>query len=208
MPDPAKFLFQTRFEAGARAAPPPRNNFTAAEVEAARKAGEQAGHAAGKAKAMAEIEARAAATLDRIAAGMAGTLEQINARHDEQTRETLATTVEILRRLFPTLATRHEVAEIEALLAQCVALMPDEPRLVVRIPEDLDGQIRPRFERTIERTGFAGQVSLIADPALSDGQSRIEWSEGGVSRDTGRLWAEVDAVIARYIDPDSTADAT
>ena len=86
--------------------------------------------------------------------------------------------------------------------------MPDEPRLVVRIPEDLDGQIRPRFERTIERTGFAGQVSLIADPALSDGQSRIEWSEGGVSRDTGRIWAEVDAVIARYIDPDSTADAT
>jgi hypothetical protein len=55
MTDHAKFLVQTRFEAGMRPAPAPRNNFTAAELEAARKAGEQAGHAAGRAKAMAEI---------------------------------------------------------------------------------------------------------------------------------------------------------
>jgi flagellar assembly protein FliH len=206
MTDHAKFLFQTRFEAGMRPAPAPRNNFTAAELEAARKAGEQAGHAAGRAKAMAEIEARAAASLDRLVAGMAGTLEQINARHDEQTRETLATTVEILRKLFPTLANRHEAAEVEALLAECVALMPDEPRIVVRVPEALDGQIRPRFERTIQRTGFAGQVTLIADPALSDGQSRIEWSEGGVGRDTTRLWAEIDTVIARFANPASGPD--
>jgi flagellar biosynthesis/type III secretory pathway protein FliH len=198
MPDPAKFLFETRFEHGMRPPPPPRSSFTAAEVEAARKAGEQAGHAAGRAKALAEVEARAAAAVDKLAAGMAMALSEIAVRHEVQTRENLATAVEVVRKLFPALAQRHEIGEIEALLADCVARMPDEPRLVVRVPADIAEVVRGRFDDAVARTGFAGRATLIADPALPAGASRIEWSDGSVARDTGALWTEIDSILDRY----------
>jgi flagellar assembly protein FliH len=203
MPEPAKFLFETRFEHGMRPPPPPRNSFTAAELEAARRSAEEAGRAAGRSKAMAEIEARAAAAIETLAAGMAETLTGIAARHEAQTRETLATAIEVVRKLFPALAQRHEIAEIEALLADCVARMPDEPRLVVRVPADIAEIVRARFDDAVARTGFAGQATLIADPALPGGRARIDWSDGGVARDTGALWAEIESILARYVADDA-----
>lgn len=198
MPDPAKFLFETRFEHGMRPSPPPRNSFTAAELEAARKAGEQTGHAAGRAKAMAEIEARAAAAVEKLVTGMAAALSDIAVRHETQTRENLATAVEVVRKLFPALAQRHEIAEIEALLADCVARMPDEPRLALRVPADIAEILRGRFDDAVARSGFAGRATLISDPALPGGAARIEWSDGSVARDTGTLWTEIDVILDRY----------
>lgn len=198
MPEATKFLFETRFEAGAPAPPPPRKHFSAAEVEAARAAGLRDGQAAGRAKALAEIEARTASAVEGLAAGMARTLAGIDARHAAQMREALDTAIETVRRLYPALAARHEVAEIEALLAECVARLPEEPRIAVRVPETLASQIGPRIERALQRTGFQGKVAIVGDPALSDGQSRIEWSDGGVARDPSHVWTEIESIVARY----------
>ncbi|MFO0293901.1 MAG: hypothetical protein ACK51F_11220 [Rhodospirillales bacterium] len=198
MPEITKFLFETRFEAGAPAPPPPRKHFTAAEVEAARAAGLRDGQAAGRAKALAEIEARTAAAVESLAAGMGQTLAQIDARHGAQMREALDTAVETVRRLYPALAARHEITEIEALLAECVAQLPGEPRIAVRVPEALAPQIGPRIERAAQRTGFQGQIAIVGDPTLADNQSRIEWSDGGVTRDPSLVWTEIESIVARY----------
>lgn len=203
MKEPVKFLFDTRFETGAPAPRPPRSNFTAAELDAARKAGEKAGHAAGRSQALSEIEARAASAIGAVAAGMSDTLAAISTRHEAQTREALAVAIEAVRKLFPALAQRNEIAEIEALLAECVAQLPTEPRLLLRVPEALADLIRPGFDAAVARTGFGGQVALVGDPALPDGRSRIEWSDGGVVRDAAAIWAEINSIVARYAATDT-----
>lgn len=198
MPEATKFLFETRFEAGMPAPPPQRKHFTAAEVEAARAAGLRDGQAAGRAKALAEIEARTASAVEAVAAGMAQTLSGIDARHAGQMREALDMAIETVRRLYPALAARHEIAEIESLLAECVARLPEEPRIAVRVPETLVPQIGPRIERAVQRTGFQGKVAIVGDSDLADGQSRIEWSDGGVARDPSLVWTEIESIVARY----------
>lgn len=195
----SKFLFETRFEPGA---PPPtttRKSFTAAEIDAARAAAEKAGHAAGRAAAIKEIEARAATVLNVLVDGLAGALEQIHARHAAEGRETLAVATTMLRRLFPALSERHEYAELEAMLSDALRQLSTEPRIVVRVPDAIVDAIKPRIDRAVERAGFPGRVILLGDPAMSDAQSRIEWADGGVERDTARVWAEFDAILQRHL---------
>lgn len=205
----SKFLFETSFEPGAAAAKPPaKKSFTPAEFEAVRIAATQSGHAAGRAAALKEIEARTAHALETLASRLAADLAAIHERHATQLRDTLGASAEIIRRLFPTLAQRHEFAEIETLFADCVARLAEEPRLLVRAPEALLDALKPRLDQVAERAGFAGRVILLGDPALSDGQTRIEWADGGVERDSTRLWAEIDAILKRYLTDSSAVDAT
>ena len=205
----SKFLFETNFEPGA-AVPKPlaKKNFNAAEMEAACLAAEQVGHAAGRTAAIKEVEARTAVALETLASRLADDLAKIHERHAAQLRDTLAAAGEMTRRLFPALAERHEFGEIEALFADCVARLNEEPRLLVRAPETLVDALKPRLDRVAERAGYAGRVILIGDPALRDGQTRIEWADGGVDRDSTRLWAEIDTALQRYLTGSAPAGTT
>lgn len=193
----SKFLFDTRFEAGTPSPPPPRKSFTAAEIDAARQAGEKSGYAAGRAAALREIEARVQLALNVMVDGLGGALDVIHARHEAQGRETLAVTTTILRKLYPAMTARFEHGELEALLSDCLRQLASEPRIVVRVSDALIEALKPRIDRATERAGYPGRVIVIGDPEMTDAQSRIEWADGGVERDPARVLAEIDAILQR-----------
>jgi flagellar assembly protein FliH len=195
----SKFLFETRFEAGATPPPPPRKSFNAAELDAARQEAERSGYAAGRAAALREIEARVQLALNVLVDGLGDALRIIHARQEAQGRETLAVATTIIRKLYPALSSRHELAELEALVAESLRQLASEPRIVVRVADDVVDAMKPRIDRASERAGYPGRVILLGDPALSDSQSRVEWADGGVERDPARVWADIDAVLQRHI---------
>ncbi|MBL8697240.1 MAG: hypothetical protein JNK67_02640 [Alphaproteobacteria bacterium] len=207
----SKFLFETRFDAGAApAAPPPRKSFTPAEIEAAKTAAQQAGLAAGRAAALKEIEAKVAAAADSIAKGLDRALGDFVDRQEAQGREATMAAVEMIRRLFPAFAARQEFAEMEALLAECLLRVADEPRIVLRMADELVDAFKPRLDALLARSSYAGKVILLGDPSLRDGQTRIEWADGGVERDTQRIWNEIDQTLQRYLaggDPSGDASS-
>lgn len=206
MPAISKFLFEHSFEAVQKgqdkSAPsmPPRNNFTAAEHEAAKKASFAGGHAAGRAEAVAEAEQVAATTLQTLAGTVKHILAQADQLHAERSRVAIAAVSTMARKLFPALAERHGVAEIEALLGECLAQLHDEPRIVVRLNDLVLDPVRRHLDRLIASLGYTGRVVLLADETLSVSDAKIEWADGGAERDTQRIWAELDAAIQRFVD--------
>lgn len=202
----SKFLFDTRFETGAPPPPPQRKSFTAAELDAARQAGEKSGYAAGRAAALREIEARVQLAMNVMVDGLGGALDAIHARHEAQGRETLVVATTILRKLYPAMTARFEQGELEALLAECLSQLASEPRIVVRVPDGLVDALKPRIDKASARAGYAGRVILIGDPAMTDSQSRVEWADGGVERDPARVLAEIDAILQRQFAGASATD--
>lgn len=195
-----RFLFETRFDAGAgpAPAPAPRKSFTAVELEAAKSAAHQAGLAAGRAAAQKEIALRLAAAVEALSAALARTMEDISARLDAHGRERVSAAAEMVRRLFPALAARHEFGEIEALLSECLARVADEPRIVLRLADPLVADFKPHLDELLARSSYAGKVILLGDPGLREGQARIEWADGGVERDAGAVWRDIDETLQRY----------
>jgi len=199
MPSISKFLFDTEFDKkAAPVAKPVRRNFTAAEVEAEKAKAFADGHAAGVAETQKEVASRTAAAFNAIAAHCAKLVAQIDAQQATATKGAIDAAVAIARKLLPAVARREGMSEIEGLVSECLGRMHDAPKIIVKLNEMHVEPFRQRIDAVAAATGFSGRVAVVADPALGQDDARVEWSDGGVERNTAQIWQEIEAAIQRY----------
>jgi flagellar assembly protein FliH len=105
----------------------------------------------------------------------------------------------IVEKLFPTLAERFGLAEIEAVIADGVSRALDEPRLLVRMSPDNAAALAERLDALAKHGGYDGRVSIISEESLGPADVRVEWGDGGAERMTQRAWTEVTAIVDRAV---------
>lgn len=200
-----KFLFDTAFDAelqnAARATDDARTppSFSAEDLAEARNEGFAAGRSAGLEEAAAAAEQAAAQALVTIAEQLETMATQLVQGGEDRERQAVETAVLLLGKMFPELSRRNALGEVVALITQCLAQLHDEPRVVIRIADTLLDPLRERLDEVAAKAAFDGKVVLLADETLAPSDVRVEWADGGAERDTGRLWAEIDQVLARNL---------
>ena len=193
-----KFLFDTAFAAKAEREQKPKPQFTEDDLAAARGEGQQAGFQMGREAAQREVERRVADALEAVAAGLAG-IDAAQARAAAELRaEAARLALAIAGKLAPELVARQPLAEIEAVIVDCLAQLPTEPRVVVRVAEGLVEALTGRIEALTRRAGFSGAVVLLGEPAMASGDARVEWADGGAERDLARTYAAIEEAVNRY----------
>lgn len=203
-----KFLFDTAFEEEAPVgpgepeppqAPSPEPTFGEADLEAARAEGYARGHADGEAAMLASAEHQAAEALQQIARGCQAALAEL----DEATTRALDHGARagclVVARAMPTLSDRVGRDEILALLKRALANLGDEPRVVVRLADEQLDDLSPAIESAAHQSGYPGRVITLADASVARGDCRIEWADGGMVRDTGRLISEARTLVGQLI---------
>ena len=205
MANPRKYLFDLSFDhpQGPVADRFPRNTpeptFTRAELEVACAAARQEGHLAGLAEASASAEGRLVDATDALASGFASLL----ARADEIQREAEAHALELLRmvtaKAVPALARREPLAELEAMVIDCLREAAEEPRIVLRVAPDLFDPMRERLNAITQSHGFAGKFVLLVDESIGAADGRLEWADGGAERNTRRIARDLDAALERAL---------
>ncbi len=214
-----KFLFDNDFGeapqstvAGARAkgaaasapsapvAPPPR--FTEAEMQGAcdvaRRKSEEAGIARGRSEAIAAFDKQVAATLGTIAQQTAAIAKSL-AAEAQAAGKSVDLALAIVRKLHPALVERHGLSEIESVLGQCLESLKQEPRLVAYVHSARLDALQERLAQLSASSGFEGRVVLIGDDAMGESDCRVEWADGGVEREAGRIWRTIEETLNRYI---------
>jgi flagellar assembly protein FliH len=198
-----KFLFDTTFDAEAQqaaeamkhAAPPP--GYSSADLAEARDEGFADGRSAGLEEAAQSTEHATAQALLTIASRLEEMIEQLAKTSEEREHQAIETAIMLLRKLFPELSRRNALTEVLASIGRCLEQLRDEPRVVVRIADALLDPLHERLESLATKSAFDGKIVLLADESVSSGDVRVEWADGGVERDTVRLWAEIDQVLER-----------
>jgi flagellar assembly protein FliH len=162
------------------------------------------GVALGRAEALAEFDMEREigrlrqATLDAIA-GRLGELLAGSAKASEQAaRDAVAIAAAIARKLLPRLYRERASSEIEELVAGVLAAIGDEPKVIVRISPDLVGELAPAIGASIAASRHEKRLTVIGDPAVGEGDCRIDLTGGGVIRDQALLWREIDALLTEY----------
>jgi len=215
MAAPARFLFDldfTRPEPPAAPAEPERPRIDLdqhlAEMVAleervraeAYEEGRQDGFVAGRTDA----EARAAERLADEAAGLASAaralLGELDAERLAVERIAVDLAVAAARRLATTLIEREPLAEIRALLADCLGPLRKAPHLVVRLAAADADALKPHVDRIARETGFEGRIVILGEDEILRGDCRIEWADGGILRDSARLAAEIDSAVDRWFE--------
>ncbi len=192
-----KFLFDMSFENAEDDYPGPNGQSSRKDLEEARAEGFAAGKQAGADETRRSIEQQMAQTLDAISQRLGALCQaQIDAV-DQQARETVETATVIMRKLFPKLANNHGLAEIEALVRECLERLREEPRIVIRVADQLLDEIESRVATLATRCGFDGKIVFLSQEDLEPGDVRIEWADGGAERSSEQLWRTIDEVINR-----------
>jgi flagellar assembly protein FliH len=105
----------------------------------------------------------------------------------------------IVKKLFPALAARDGIAEIEGILTQCLGSQKQEPRLVAYVSAAQLDALQGRLAELTAANGFEGRVVLIGDDKMADSDCRVEWADGGVERDSNQIWRTIEDAINRYL---------
>ncbi len=159
------------------------------------KAGFEAGEQGVNARAAKQLAAAAGALGDRVAA--------LSASLDDMKKQALAEAVDlaaaIAHKLAASLIDAQPVAEIEALVSECLATLDGVPHLVIRCHTEVADAVRQVAMQHIETSGFSGRLIVMGDPEIALGDCRLEWVDGGLVRDRAATAAEIDRRIAAFL---------
>jgi len=138
-----------------------------------------------------------------VGAGWGGIAAALNAALDDHRRQTLAEAADLAavigKKLASSLVAAQPTAEIEALIAECLASLDAVPHLVIRCAPELAEAVREIAAARIATSGFTGRLVVLGDPDQATGDARLEWVDGGIARDRAALEAEIDRRVASYV---------
>jgi flagellar assembly protein FliH len=168
-------------------------------VNTARAEGYQDGLAEGQKAAAAKAAERLAQAAERLADHTAA----LNAALDDSRRATLAEAVDLAatigKKLASAMLAEDPTSEIEALIVECLASLDNVPHLVIRCAPDLADAVREIAQARIAMSGFTGRLVVLGDPDQASGDAKLEWVDGGISRDRSAIEADIDSRIAAYL---------
>jgi flagellar assembly protein FliH len=193
---PVKFLFEDDFASGATPAKPV---IALAQHEALLAQAQADAYRNGLSAAEAQIEGRTAATCDRIAQALAALAQGLGAIEARLEAESVEVAVAVARKLAPETIAMQPLAEISALAAGCFRQLVAAPHVVVRIAEPIYEQAHARLEEIARMNGFEGRLVVLAEPGMPLGDCRIEWADGGLSRDRAATEAAIVEAVERYV---------
>jgi flagellar assembly protein FliH len=196
---PAKFLFDQDFAAKAEVKPAIPLAVHEAGMAEAEAAGYRRGFAAAKAEILAEAEQRSAAALERIAVTLAEVGRGLAGVEARLETEAVDVAVAVGKKLAATLIEREPLAEIAALAMDCFRHLATAPHVVVRVNDAQHASVGKPIEEMVRARGLASHLVVLAEPDIQTGDCRIEWADGGVTRDRSATEAAIDEAVARYV---------
>ena len=113
--------------------------------------------------------------------------------------EAVDVAVAVAKKLAPELLAREPFAEIAALVTDCFRQLTATPHVVVRINDTIYDQACEQLDKIAKRLGFDGRLVVLADPDIAAGDCRIEWADGGVTRDAARAANVISETVGRFL---------
>ncbi len=212
-----KYLFDTEFlveeaapdEAAAHAdeeQAPPEPTYSKAELAQARADGLTEGHATGLAEGRTETERLATQAIGRMSERLNEIAHSVLTHRESVTHDATAVASAIIRKVAPELIRRGALDSIEAAISGCLPDLVEEPRIVVRVCDDVLDAIQTRIEPMVGASGFSGDVVVIADPELEASDCTVEWADGGIRHDPSRVWRDIEGILRTHLEiPDAGA---
>ncbi|AWN51275.1 FliH/SctL family protein [Methylobacterium sp. 17Sr1-1] len=204
-----RFLFDTDFRQPA--GPPPAEEAPAPEAEALRAAEAAAREAAaraeaeaaayarglheGRAQAEAQVQARLADALNRVAAAAAGMIAGADARDAEREAQAFDFAVALGRKIAGAALDSQPVAAIAEAAGRALQHLRGVPHLAIRVHDALVEETERQVARLARERGYEGRLIVMGDPGMAPGDARIEWADGGVVRERAAIEAALLAAL-------------
>ncbi|WP_262690911.1 FliH/SctL family protein [Kordiimonas aestuarii] len=202
MAEPVKYRFDQAFDGGAKSRYDEDLERVRAEAERMQSDAYSQGVEEGRKQALGEIENATKGLLAQIEQAAHGLFSQRAQLESSLKQEMVQLAYAIASKLAPALLRSHPMAEIEALIEDCMATMVKEPRLVVRVSEPLVDPVNDRLEDLKAATSFPGDIVLVGEPSFGPQDCRVEWPDGGTERKHDVTISQIESAVQRFVMPE------
>ncbi|WDR04963.1 FliH/SctL family protein [Devosia rhodophyticola] len=201
MAAPARFTFDLDLGGGHTSATQPSvpENLVSQLVTQAREEAYAQGIAAGEKSASAAAATAIADAANAIAAQTAAMSANLDQSGQTNLREAIELAASIGRKLATNLLARQPTAELEVLIAECMANLDGVPHLVIRCHPDVADAVREAATANMATSGYSGRLVVMGDPDQRLGDGRLEWVDGGLVRDINAISSSIDEKISAYL---------
>lgn len=212
MATPVKFLFENSFDpqipsqeeidAAAKLAleADVPEVYSADDLDAARQQGYAQGMTAGAEQTGAAIEAQIMSMLGQIGTQIDNLAEEARRSQEMAARDSVELAVAIAKKLSSSLIEMAPMAGMESMIENCLGEQYAEPKIVIRLADQMIDSMKGRLDRLTRQSGYMGDVVLIADETFSPEKCRVEWADGGAERDPAVLEQTIDTAVRGFIE--------
>ena len=162
----------------------------------------------GKAQMLMGIEKETANILDMISSKVI----TLNEKHKEWTetinKDAVKLTQVIMQKLAPRIMKEWEFHEIRDTIEEAFKFLSNEPRVLIRVSERAYAPIETEITRIASKAGFQGDVQVICDHSINNGDCSISWDAGSLEKSLEETWSTIDEIIDNVIAERTACNAT
>lgn len=181
---------------------PPPPTFSEEELATAKKEafeqGRQEGHDTATKAARESQTKRIADALEKIATDTAVLFQQEQQRAELYEREAVALALKTFERLFPFYQEKFGFDELKETMSNILQKQQNHRKIAVHVkPDNVAGVEKLLTELTTK--GLKGEFSVQGDETLDEGTCRMEWDDGGATRDPDALAEEIQSLMQQVL---------
>lgn len=151
------------------------------------------------------IEAQTLTVLEELSSKIEQFLSELTAFEHKAKSDAAQLACSIAGKLAPALMRSQPLAEIEALVLECLEYCQKEPRIIIRVEESLAEAIKPRLDELASMRGYPGTILLLSEPGMQEFDCRIEWPDGGLERNGQDVRHDIEKTVQRFVMTGETA---
>ena len=135
----------------------------------------------------------------KLIAGVTALSEQDAKRRDEISTDCGQLLHQICLRLVPRLARQNSLSEIVGIVEECLVTQSSEPRIVVRVAQELSEDLKQKLTQLSTQSGYGGELILIPDESLPKSDCSVLWADGGAERRLEQIWSQIETSLHRTL---------
>lgn len=185
---------------------PPPPTYSEEDLAAARDEAYAQGREAGVKEMSESLEHETRNTLAAVENALRELMWSQAAIETRSAEDAIRVALTAVRRLFPALANRDPLAEIEGLVGRAMALIQGEAVLNIYVNDRLVEPISARIRPMAAAAGFQGRIKMHPLASLAPGDGRVEWEGGGIGRDAAAMKKAVEETIGHALPAPAAMD--
>lgn len=171
--------------------PPPPPTFSEEELAAAKDMAFEQGRQQGQKEQIESREQYIAVSLDKIAQDFAHLFSAETLRENLFEKEALRLAVSVLDLLYPSLNAKIGHDEVMKVIEKTLSDHRKTKEILIHVPTGMKGEVETLIARIRATEHEEVLWRVLEDPALSEGDCRMEWGDGGAVRDSVRTARDI-----------------
>ena len=111
---------------------------------------------------------------------------------DTINKDAIKLTRVIVQKLAPRMMKEWEFHEIEETIKEAFKFLSNEPRVLIRVSEKAHEPIETEITRITSDAGFQGDIQVIGDQLINNGDCAISWDAGSLEKSLEETWSTID----------------